>query len=55
LSALENFLMTEAQSVNLLDFVRGSVPEQILSLVRLGRDETPIVPFTLESVPLGVH
>lgn len=49
--------MAENQSnkVNLLELAAAESAETLLEVVRLGNDETAIIPFTAESVPVDLH
>ena len=48
--------MTEPETVNLLDLIPGTDGQSLsLSQVKLGRDETALVPFTLDTVPMTIH
>jgi len=49
--------MTENQSnkVNLLDVAAVDTAESLLEIVRLGNDETAIIPFTADSEAISLH
>lgn len=50
-------IMPENQSnkVNLLDLAAAEVAESLLEVVRLGSDETAIIPFTADSEAVDLH
>ncbi len=50
-------IMPENQSnkVNLLDVATGETTESLLEVIRLGNDETAIIPFTADSEAVDLH
>lgn len=53
----EEVIMPDIQSnkVNLLDVAAAETPESLLEVVRLGPDETAIIPFTADSEAVDLH
>jgi len=45
----------KSNKINLLDVVAGEAAESVLEVVRLGSDETAIIPFTGESEAVDLH
>lgn len=56
-TAPEEAIMPENQSkkVNLLDVAAAEAAESLLEVVRLGSDETAIIPFTADSEAVDLH
>jgi hypothetical protein len=46
---------TVSTKVNILDVVASEIAESTLEVVRLGNDETAIIPFTADSEGIDLH